>query len=110
MIPIYKPFLNGNEKKYVNECLDSTWISSKGGFIPKFEDGIKNYNDVFGVIGWKQFDTNVSLVYKDQFMIDKIVNQMELYKDGKFDNVKPPVVRKKRARSEAVSPPESPVD
>ena len=43
MIPIYKPFLNGNEKKYVNECLDSTWISSKGGFIKKFEDGIKNY-------------------------------------------------------------------
>lgn len=43
MIPIYKPFLNGNEKKYVNECLDSTWISSKGGFIKRFEDGIKNY-------------------------------------------------------------------
>ena len=43
MIPIYKPFLNGNEKKYVNECIDSTWISSKGDFIKKFEDGIKNY-------------------------------------------------------------------
>jgi perosamine synthetase len=43
MIPIYKPFLNGNEKEYVNECLDSTWISSKGDFIKKFEDGIKRY-------------------------------------------------------------------
>ena len=43
MIPIYKPFLNGNEKKYLNECIDSTWISSKGDFIKKFEDGIKNY-------------------------------------------------------------------
>lgn len=36
-IPIYKPSLDGNEKKYVNECLDSTWISSKGRFIPEFE-------------------------------------------------------------------------
>ena len=35
--PVYQPSLGGNEKKYVNECLDSTWISSKGEFIPKFE-------------------------------------------------------------------------
>lgn len=38
MIPVYKPSLNGNEKKYVNECIDSSWISSKGEFISKFED------------------------------------------------------------------------
>lgn len=37
-IPIYQPTLDGNEKKYVNECLDSTWISSKGKFIPEFEN------------------------------------------------------------------------
>jgi perosamine synthetase len=36
-IPIYQPSLDGNEKKYVNECLDSTWISSKGRFISEFE-------------------------------------------------------------------------
>lgn len=36
-IPIYQPSLIGNEKKYVNECLDSTWISSKGRFIGEFE-------------------------------------------------------------------------
>ncbi|MEO8413534.1 MAG: DegT/DnrJ/EryC1/StrS family aminotransferase [Ginsengibacter sp.] len=42
-IPVYRPSLNGNEKKYVNECLDSTWISSKGEFIGKFENGIANY-------------------------------------------------------------------
>jgi perosamine synthetase len=37
-IPVYKPDLNGNEKKYLNECIDSTWISSKGVFIDKFEN------------------------------------------------------------------------
>ena len=35
--PVYQPNLNGKEKKYVNECLDSTWISSKGKFINQFE-------------------------------------------------------------------------
>ncbi len=38
MIPIYQPDLSGNEKKYLNECIDSTWISSRGKFIDKFED------------------------------------------------------------------------
>lgn len=37
-IPIYRPSLDGNEKKYVIECLDSTWISSRGDFIKRFED------------------------------------------------------------------------
>lgn len=36
-IPVYQPDLSGNEKKYVTECLDSTWISSKGEFIDRFE-------------------------------------------------------------------------
>lgn len=41
--PVYKPFLSGNEKKYVNECLDSSWISSQGEFIERFETGFANY-------------------------------------------------------------------
>ena len=38
MIPIYQPDLSGNEKKYLNECIDSTWISSRGKFIDLFEE------------------------------------------------------------------------
>lgn len=37
LIPLYQPYLTGKEKEYVNECLDTTWISSKGDFIKKFE-------------------------------------------------------------------------
>lgn len=36
-IPIYQPDLGGNEKKYVNECLDTSWISSRGRFVTEFE-------------------------------------------------------------------------
>lgn len=38
MIPVNEPVLNGNEKKYLNECIDTGWISSEGPFIKKFEE------------------------------------------------------------------------
>lgn len=37
-IPIYEPYLKGNEYKYLTECLNSNWISSGGPFVKKFED------------------------------------------------------------------------
>lgn len=36
-VPVNIPLLNGNEKKYLNECIDSGWISSEGPFITEFE-------------------------------------------------------------------------
>lgn len=41
--PVYRPNLSGNEKRYVNECLDSSWISSKGGFVTRFESDFAAY-------------------------------------------------------------------
>lgn len=38
MIPVNEPLLDGNERKYVLECLDTGWISSEGPFIKQFED------------------------------------------------------------------------
>lgn len=46
MIPVYQPSLTGNEKAYVNECLDSTWISSRGEFIGRFESAFGAYTGV----------------------------------------------------------------
>lgn len=37
------PALTGNEKKYVNDCLDSTWISSAGKYINQFESEFAKY-------------------------------------------------------------------
>lgn len=42
-IPVYQPSLDGNEKQYVNQCLDSSWISSKGEFINRFENAFAQY-------------------------------------------------------------------
>lgn len=44
MIPISEPYLTGNEAKYVNECLETNWISSQGKFITFFEDSIAKYH------------------------------------------------------------------
>jgi perosamine synthetase len=38
MIPVNEPLLNGNEKKYLIECIDTGWISSEGPFVKKFEE------------------------------------------------------------------------
>lgn len=41
--PVYIPSLSGNEKKYVNECIDSSWISSRGHFVTDFEESFSKY-------------------------------------------------------------------
>ena len=43
IIPLHEPFFNGNEKKYLNECIDSTFVSSVGEFVTSFENKISNY-------------------------------------------------------------------
>jgi perosamine synthetase len=37
-IPVNEPLLNGNEKKYLCECIDTGWISSEGPFVKEFEN------------------------------------------------------------------------
>lgn len=37
-IPVNEPLLDGNERKYLLECLDTGWISSEGPFVKRFEE------------------------------------------------------------------------
>lgn len=36
-IPVNEPLLDGNEKKYLIECIETGWISSEGPYVKKFE-------------------------------------------------------------------------
>lgn len=36
-IPLHEPKFNGNEKKYLNDCIDSTFVSSVGKYVDRFE-------------------------------------------------------------------------
>jgi perosamine synthetase len=42
-IPLHEPRFVGNEKKYLNECIDSTFVSSVGKFVEEFEKKIAEY-------------------------------------------------------------------
>lgn len=39
-IPLHAPVFNGNEKKYLMETIDSTYVSSVGAFVDRFEEMI----------------------------------------------------------------------
>jgi len=49
-IPVNTPLLSGNEKKYINECIDTGWISSEGPFVERFEADLSRIvNRKYGV-------------------------------------------------------------
>ncbi len=42
-VPLSAPKFNGNEKKYMEECIDTTYVSSVGKFVDRFEEDIASY-------------------------------------------------------------------
>lgn len=42
-IPLHAPVFAGNEKKYLEECIDTTFVSSVGKFVDTFEEKMKEY-------------------------------------------------------------------
>ena len=42
-IPLHEPSFSGNEKKYVIDCIDSTFVSSVGKYVDQFEDMVAQY-------------------------------------------------------------------
>ncbi|HWZ21750.1 MAG TPA: LegC family aminotransferase [Cytophagaceae bacterium] len=42
-IPLHEPKFAGNEKKYLNDCIDSGFVSSVGEYVTKFEIELANY-------------------------------------------------------------------
>jgi perosamine synthetase len=49
-IPVNEPLLEGNEKKYLNECIDTGWVSSEGPFVNFFEESFaKRVDRKFGI-------------------------------------------------------------
>jgi dTDP-4-amino-4,6-dideoxygalactose transaminase len=42
-VPLAVPKFIGNEKKYLNECIDTTFVSSVGKFVDRFEEDMAKY-------------------------------------------------------------------
>ncbi|SES84548.1 perosamine synthetase [Natronincola peptidivorans] len=43
MIPLCIPNIEGNEWKYIKECLDTNWVSSAGSYVDLFEERFNEY-------------------------------------------------------------------
>lgn len=44
-VPVNEPLLDGNEKRYLNECIETGWISSEGPFVKQLEEKLAIYFD-----------------------------------------------------------------
>ena len=42
-VPLHAPLFIGNEKKYLAECIDTTFVSSVGKFVDRFEEQVASY-------------------------------------------------------------------
>lgn len=42
-IPLHEPYFSGNEKKYLQDCIDSTYVSSVGKYVDRFEEMIREF-------------------------------------------------------------------
>ena len=49
-VPLHQPVFNGNELKYLNECIETTYVSSVGKFVDTFEDNLASYTGAKHVV------------------------------------------------------------
>ena len=64
MIPIFQPYLMGNEKKYLIECAETEWFSSRGPFVEKFEKLLSDYIGVKYALSTSNCTTAIHLALK----------------------------------------------
>jgi len=43
IVPLHEPYFGGNEKKYVLDCIESTFVSSVGKYVDRFEKMIRDF-------------------------------------------------------------------
>ena len=46
---LHEPLFGGNEKKYLNECIDTGWVSSAGSFVDRFESDLSSFTGLHAV-------------------------------------------------------------
>ncbi len=76
-IPLHEPRFIGNEKKYLNECIDSTFVSSVGKFVDKFEAMIAKYTGAKYAVATVNGTSalHISLLLADVKAGDEVITQ-----------------------------------
>ena len=76
-IPLHEPRFAGNERKYLNECIDSTFVSSVGKFVDEFEEKIASYTGAECAIATSNGTSalHISLLLADVEQNDEVITQ-----------------------------------
>ncbi|WP_345980660.1 LegC family aminotransferase [Sulfurimonas sp. HSL3-2] len=76
-IPLHEPRFTGNEKKYLNECIDSTFVSSVGKFVDEFEKKIADFTGAKYAIATTNGTSalHISLLLADVQKDDEVITQ-----------------------------------
>lgn len=76
-IPLHEPRFNGNEKKYLIECIDSTFVSSVGKFVTRFEEMIAEFTGAKHAIAAVNGTAalHISLILCDVKPEDEVITQ-----------------------------------
>lgn len=77
LIPLHEPKFIGNEKKYLNQCIETTFVSSVGKFVDKFEKKIAKYTSAKYAIATTNGTSalHVSLILAGVEQDDEVITQ-----------------------------------
>ena len=76
-IPLHEPRFVGNEKKYINECIDTTFVSSVGRYVDLFEEEIASYTGAKYAVATSNGTSalHISLLLADIQQSDEVITQ-----------------------------------
>jgi perosamine synthetase len=76
-IPLHEPKFIGNEKKYINECIDSSFVSSVGKYVDIFEEKISKYTGAKYAVATSNGTAalHLSLLLADVNQNDEVITQ-----------------------------------
>ena len=76
-IPLHEPRFVGNEKKYLNECIDSTFVSSVGKYVGELEENIASYTGAKYAIATSNGTSalHISLLLANVCQGDEVITQ-----------------------------------
>jgi perosamine synthetase len=77
VIPLHEPRFIGNEKEYLNDCIDSTFVSSTGVYVDEFEEKIAKYTGAKYAVATCNGTSalHVSLMLANVTLNDEVITQ-----------------------------------